>query len=268
MSQMTGTHGILHPLGASGQFALTRNPPPPDLAPFVERSWCVRWDLRGRPPFAQETLPWPCVNLVIGTHRPGVFGPQTARFVAHLDGEGWVVGMKFRAGGFRPFVTFPIAELADRELAIEALFGPRGAELDRAVHAAGSDERVALVEAFLRERAPSADEESLAASRIVELVRSEPTMVRVDALAARADTTVRALQRLFHEYVGLSPKRVIRRFRLHEAAERLAAGGVDAAELALECGYCDQSHFIRDFKSQIGRTPSDYAAHCARIRTP
>ena len=69
----------------------------------------------------------------------------------------------------------------------------------------------------------------------------------------------RTLQRLFSEYIGVGPKWVIRRFRLHEAAGRIDAGGaVDWARLALELGYSDQTHFIKDFKAIVGQTPTAY----------
>jgi AraC-like DNA-binding protein len=260
-----GTRGILNPREGQGRFTLERRAPAEDLAELVDRHWCVRWDLRGRPAYEQETLPWPCVNLVIGTHRPGVHGVCTRRFVAHLEGAGWVVGAKFRAGCFRPFVRCSMAALADRAAPIDEVFGAEGAELERAVHAARDDaQRIALVEGLLRARRPADDADALRAASIVELAQRDPSIRRVDDLAERTASTPRGLQRLFREYVGATPKWVIRRFRVHEAAERLAGGApVDAAVLARECGYFDQSHFIREFKAQIGKTPGQYAAACA-----
>jgi AraC-like DNA-binding protein len=78
-------------------------------------------------------------------------------------------------------------------------------------------------------------------------------------LGAQVDLGERALQRLFSDYVGVSPKWVIRRSRLHDAASRLAnAEDVNLTQLAQELGYCDQAHFARDFKTIVGRSPSDY----------
>ena len=68
----------------------------------------------------------------------------------------------------------------------------------------------------------------------------------------------RSLQRLFNEYVAASPQWVIRRYRLHEAIERLHAGVVDVAALAAELGYFDQAHLVQDFKSIVGGTPGHY----------
>jgi AraC-like DNA-binding protein len=72
--------------------------------------------------------------------------------------------------------------------------------------------------------------------------------------------TVRSLQRLFADYVGASPKWVMRRARLHEAAERADSGElVDWAELATDLGYADQAHLTRDFTDTIGVSPTRYA---------
>ena len=260
------THAILEPRAGATRFTLARRDPSPALARFVERYWIVRWDLRDAEPYAQETLPFPCVNLVFGTHRPGLFGVPDERFVARLDGAGWVVGVKFRPGGFRPFWPDEIASLTDRELAIGAAFGDRGVAIDRAVHDAPDDDlRLARIEAFLAAVAPAPDPRIDDVARAVELAQAEPALARVDELAARAAIPVRTLERLFRAYVGVSPKWVIRRFRVHEAAARAGDGAaLDWAALAHELGYFDQAHFIRDFKAQVGRTPAEYADACSR----
>ena len=79
-------------------------------------------------------------------------------------------------------------------------------------------------------------------------------------LVDRYGLNKRMLQRLFARYVGVSPKWVIQRYRLNEAAEQLANGeSINQAELALNLGYSDQAHFIRDFKSIVGVSPAAYA---------
>jgi AraC-like DNA-binding protein len=96
------------------------------------------------------------------------------------------------------------------------------------------------------------------AADIVARIAANPHVTQVRALAY--DLGVRALQRLFADYVGISPKWVIRRYRLHEVTERLAHGGfIDWAELAAELGYADQAHLTRDFKDIFGESPTRYA---------
>jgi AraC-like DNA-binding protein len=262
----TTTHGILNPRAGQGVFALDRRAPSSDLAAFIDCHWIVRWQLRDRSPFAQETLPHPNVQLVIGTHRPGVHGVGTKRFVAALEGEGFVVGVKFRPGGFFPFLGRDVVELRERELPIVEVFGAEGAALEADVMAATDDDaRIERIEGFLRSREPAHDELAALAARAVDLARADPSMSKATALASRLGVSRRTLERTFRRHVGVGPKWILRRFRVHEACERIAAGAPPCwSALAMELGYFDQAHFIRDFKSQVGRTPAEYAGARAR----
>jgi len=66
---------------------------------------------------------------------------------------------------------------------------------------------------------------------------------------------------VFAEHVGVGPKGVIRRHRLHEVTVRMAGGGsADWAALAVELGYADQAHLTRDFTAVFGEPPTRYAA--------
>jgi len=94
----------------------------------------------------------------------------------------------------------------------------------------------------------------------VARITTDPALRRVGELAAASGTSARSLQRLFADYVGVSPKWVMRRARLHEAAERADGGElVDWAELAADLGYSDQAHLTRDFTATIGVPPTHYA---------
>jgi AraC-like DNA-binding protein len=118
------------------------------------------------------------------------------------------------------------------------------------IHAANS-----LLEHRLPPPDPTIDEVCV----IVACARRDGGPLRVEALADEARLSVRTLQRLFHEYVGISPKWVIRRYRLQEAAQRLATGhNVKLADLAAELGYFDQAHLARDFTRLFGCSPSNY----------
>jgi AraC-like DNA-binding protein len=129
----------------------------------------------------------------------------------------------------------------------------------------GEQATVQLVEELLRARLPEPDPLAEQAAAIVARIQAEPQLTRVDALARSAGLGVRRLQRLFAEYVGLGPKWVIRRYRLHEVSERLAAGvHIDWVRLAGELGYADQAHFIRDFTAMVGESPTRYAERYPR----
>ena len=87
----------------------------------------------------------------------------------------------------------------------------------------------------------------------------------MEAVAQFAGISVLALQRLFRARVGVSPKWVIQRYRMHEALERVTelalarSGPVRLSSLAYELGFTDQAHFCRVFKQFIGQSPAAYA---------
>src|SRR5262249_10600265 len=102
-------------------------------------------------------------------------------------------------------------------------------------------------------------------TEIVYAVAKERGILKVEDLVERYGVNKRTMQRLFAKYVGVSPKWVIQRYRLHEAAEQLASGAtVNQAELALSLGYSDQAHFVRDFKRIVGVSPAAYARAARR----
>jgi AraC-like DNA-binding protein len=81
----------------------------------------------------------------------------------------------------------------------------------------------------------------------------------VSTIADHHHVSVRTLQRLFRAYVGIGPKWVLQRFRLHDALEHMdRRREIDWTRLALELGYYDHAHFHRDFRALVGRTPAQY----------
>jgi AraC-like DNA-binding protein len=245
-----------------GMFRLARYVPTPDLSFFIEHFWIVAWDLRGRDPYLQENLPYPSVHVVIEPGRSGVFGVTTGKFARWLEGKSGAFGIKFRPGGFYPLLGSPVAALTDRVLPLDAVFGDEGRAFEAAVLALDGDEaRIEEAETFLRERLPAPDAAISEVNRIVNCIVEDRALTKVEDLAARLGLSKRALQRWFHDYVGVSPKWVIKRYRLYEAAELAASEHrVNWARLAQDLGYFDQAHFIKDFKAMVGKTPADYAS--------
>jgi AraC-like DNA-binding protein len=236
--------------------------PSPDLLPYVEHYWSVAWDLRGMAPERAETLPHPSVHMIFERHVGGrITGVMRGKFSRLLQGEGGVLAAKFTPGGFYPFVGVAVSTFADATVSVRDVFGADGDALEQAVLAETDDgSRIAVVEAFLRERHPAADATAALMTEMVYAVARDRGILSVEDLVARHRMNKRTLQRLFAKYVGVSPKWVIQRYRLHEAAERLTADPSAAqSALAADLGYSDQAHFIRDFKSLVGTSPAAYA---------
>jgi AraC-like DNA-binding protein len=245
---------------ASG-FRLDRTAPAPDLAALVDLHWHVRWDLPPGAAHVQGVLPFPCVNIGHGSDGPFVAGPVSGRDDRTLSGRGHARGTRIAAGLFPTIAQLPAHELTDRTLTFAEAFGPEGERLEETLAAApGAAEHRAAVEAFLRARWPGEDARARLANRICVAIVDDPRPggVTVAGVAGQHGMTTRGLQRLFRDYVGLTPKQVLQRARLHEAVERVAARSEPAADLAYDLGYADQSHFTNAFRHATGKPPGRY----------
>ncbi len=254
--------GVLHPAQAATRFSLNRHAPAPAVATFVDYYWIVQWDLTGLPHYDQKILPHPNVHLVFEDGLTGVHGVDPGLFVRRVHVAGHVLGVRFLPGGFRPFWDRPVAELTGQTLPAADLFGPAALDTERAVLSTQDESQmVARANTFMLSVLPERDPLAEEVAAMVHHIVTDPALTRVDQLVSTLGVPARRLQRLFAEYVGVSPKWVLRRARLHEAHERADRGaGLDWAALAADLGYADQAHLTRDFTATIGEPPARYAA--------
>ncbi|WP_329017664.1 AraC family transcriptional regulator [Micromonospora rifamycinica] len=299
MRQPRGDHrGILDPVRLRREVRFRRHLPAPELRPWVEHYWLADWALTAPFVQQVVPHPAVNVVFrqdAGGPETGEVAGVGRRLFTVTLTGTGAVSGIQFRPGGFRPFWRRPVAELTDRHVPLTtdpaatgaaaahttAPTAPRttdptaGSTAPRATgptaaHSAGSvvasprcggtdDERRRALDAFLLGWAPQPDPAATEAITLAEMIRADRSVLRVDDLARRHDLSVRRLQRLFLDHVGVGPKWVIRRYRLLEAIEHVVTGWPDWAALAADLGYSDQAHLARDFAAVTGRTPTGYA---------
>jgi AraC-like DNA-binding protein len=263
------TRGVLRPAETEQVAGLRRDAAVhPALQPFVERYWSVRWDRTGQEPFRSEVLSHPSVNVSVetgslprfGVDLPAVLlhGVVTRRFTVDLVGTGRVTAVKFRPGGFTAFAGAHPARNSVAPLGGELGVDPDA--LREAVLAQADDEgRTAVLDAALAPHAPEPAPAYLELQDLLDRMIDDRALVRVDQVAALAGVGVRSLQRSFAGYVGVSPKAVLARYRLQDAAAAIDAGDVDdLAGLAASLGWFDQAHFSRDFRAVVGTTPSAY----------
>ncbi|NEC43062.1 helix-turn-helix domain-containing protein [Streptomyces sp. SID8016] len=265
------TRGIV---GAPDLFArvrFRRREPAAALRPYLEHYWLIDWDLAE--PYAAHVVPHPSVNLVFQRYDAGdaprdragyaeVAGVAPALFTRELAGRGRVCGVQFRPGGFRPFAPeHAVADLTGRRVdAADMLRTPP--PVDAVLDPDDEDARVAALDACLLALEPRPDPRAALAMAAVARIRDDRTVRRVDGLARDTGLSARSLQRLFSAYVGVGPKWVILRYRIHEALEAAASGPeIDWARLAADLGYSDQAHLVRDFTATVGATPTAFAPH-------
>ncbi|MFE3447025.1 DUF6597 domain-containing transcriptional factor [Nocardia sp. NPDC059180] len=268
---LTGRKGILHPDEQARHRTLHRLPAGPAVAHVIDWYWSVRWDLRGRPPYVAEVLPFPCVNVTFehSEAKTGGFvnGVCTTKFVRELSGVGHTFGIRFRAGGFGAYTGLDVGEFRDRAVALAEVL-PDADRLTDAVLAESSDAgRRDIVESYFARVTMDPDPNYALVRSIIDAMATDQALTRVDQVTERFAVTTRTLQRLFRRYVGAGPKWVLRRYRLQDAADLLAHGRIDdLAALSAELGYYDQAHFTREFTAEIGMAPLEYAKQSIRSR--
>ncbi|WP_344250288.1 helix-turn-helix domain-containing protein [Isoptericola hypogeus] len=279
------TRGLVDPGAARSGFELVRLPPAPDLADLVEWHWVVRWDLPPGAEFTQVVIPHPNANIVAEAGGFAVHGIPAGLFSRTLRGSGAVLGTKLRPGALRlllghpeavrPGLVVPAAESFAGTAAGGAGEVEDAGRLAVAAARAGDDGgAVAAVTPLLRAVAErrrtrrSADALARVARALAAVVSGElGPDAGVAELATVAGTSTRSLQRLFAGWVGVSPKWVLQRHRVHLAADLLAADPAhDLAALAAAVGYYDQAHLSTDFARALGSTPAAYARRCAASR--
>lgn len=234
------TRGIVDPAELLTHVRFRRHVPAPELRPYLEHYWLIDWELPE--PYATHVVPHPSVNIVF--QRYGAIGaPATEAdasaevtgigldlFTQKLTEAGRVCGVQFRPGGFRPFApAWPVSAWTGRRVPLPEVFPGRGDDVLSGVLSPDTDHaRVAALDAFLLARDPAPDPAADRAMELVELIRGDRTIRKVSRLSAASGLSARSLQRLFSTHVGVGPKWVILRYRIHEALERAEAAEAGA----------------------------------------
>ncbi|MGW4869155.1 DUF6597 domain-containing transcriptional factor [Streptomyces chartreusis] len=260
------TRGIVDPSGLLRRVRFRRHEPAEPLRRYVEWYWLIDWDLPE--PYASHVVPHPAVNLTFqwdedeGPPYAEVTGVALGMYTRKLTGRGRVCGVKFRPGGFRPYAPdAPVSRWTGRALPAGEVFPGTTADTARTIVTGADDHaRVAALDAFLLALPRTPDAQADLAIGLVRRIRADRTVLRVGDFAQAQGLSVRALQRLFSTYVGVSPKWCILRYRIHEALELAGTRtDVDWATLAADLGYADQAHLVRDFTATVGVPPTAYA---------
>jgi AraC-like DNA-binding protein len=124
------------------------------------------------------------------------------------------------------------------------------------------NKRIELVEEFLLHKL-SLSEKRLKKVAVVSDIMNEIQQVdffdNIENVASRYGITSRYLQKLFLQYTGLTPKLYSKINRFQNSLRLVTKKHTSLTSIAYDCGYFDQSHFIREFKSFTGFTPSGYS---------
>jgi AraC-like DNA-binding protein len=207
--------------------------------------------------------------------QPGaiISGPYSEFCVLDTSQQQSIIGVHFRPGGAFPFLGMPAAEIQDRQLSLDELWGRAASELrERLLAAPTPDAKFRLLEHALLARVSAPLERHPAIAFALREFTATPHRA-ISAVTDQIGMSARHFNTLFRNEVGLAPKLFSRIRRFHDVVHRVAMkADVDWADVAHDCGYFDQAHFINDFRAFSGLTPTAYLAqrseHLSHVPMP
>ena len=253
--------GLLNLNEGDHKYQLTRHAPSEALRPFVKHYWIVSWidcDLNRIP--NMSCLTPVSIWLWNGTIRFSS-DHRDMKFSYLVSGKGRVFGVKFKPGGFYPFLRVPVSSLYGQPMNVFNILDVTAESLEDRLLGAGDD----------ADKPATSTNSIRVHTFLLKMLKREWLMI----LCNRLNRTERCCEWMICLLIGIcipesfngcsismwasDPKTVIKLYRLQNAAESMDRGlHCDLVKLSQDLGYHDQSHFIRDFKSIIGSTPEEY----------
>lgn len=250
--------------------------PAPELSPFVESYWSVYPAPGERVDLSVEVFVDGRSDLLFNFGAPytrtrygedpvvysdsNLDAQRTYPITISQKGAVEIVGVRFQVGGLAPFVRPPLAKFTDQTPNLVEIFGNDIRQVENELRKAGpkgETQKATLDQFFLQQlretKSTRIFQEML--SGLTAKAGSESTAW----LAKEFSLTPRSVARHFHQNLGLSPALFSRILRFQSALKELMRGPSSSlGQLAADCGYFDQAHFIKDFKAFAGGIPGRY----------
>ena len=194
-----------------------------------------------------------CGTAVLSGARANCFAIDTSQ-------QERVIGIQFRPGGAFPFLRMPASEVENSSVALDDIWPGRAGVIREQILAATTIESMfATLERLLMEQLVRPLELHPAIEFSLDRFRRSAYTSKVTEVADCLGLSYRRFIELFRRQVGLTPKVFCRVRRFQRALQSIHRNNeVDWIETALDCGYYDQAHFIHDFQTFSGLTPSGY----------
>lgn len=259
--------GILHRKHSAKHYQLRRYLPDSTFQNLIDQFWLVDWDLPTDTTHTQVNLPDINFHLVVERDRLNIMGPVSKRYRYTMQAKGWVYGVKFELAALTSRLQKAPSHYVDKQLRIEDVFGVDGSDLFDSLKQSNTDhDRLEIFQSWLKPFSVSPTPSMLKAKHLVEVIKNQSHITKVESLSSETGFSNRTIQRCFQQHLGVSPKWLIRKYRLHRALELLEQDQSDISELVVWLDYTDQSHLIRDFKEILGITPHRYLQTKATLK--
>lgn len=248
--------------------------PGKDLQLYVEFFWEGQFNLSGATTLYQKVVPNGFVELVIHPsdshcHLPigdewasspdyTIIGLYTRPYEVQFPHYVNVFGIRFKPEGIYNLFGIPASVFSEKYEDMELVLGREFKEYcERLRETSHITKRLKLTASFLLKKLEQNSAEITYLNRAAEMIRRSEGFNKIDELPDKVYISQRQLEREFNKKIGITPKRYMRIARLNEVHRKLEdEQELELTKIAFDCGYADQAHFIRDFKSFMGVNPT------------
>jgi AraC-like DNA-binding protein len=250
------------------------------LAPIIRTLWYAQASDVSHT--RERILPSGCVQIILNLardfvldcpegcpdlHRPPalVVGARSMYEIVDTSDMADLIGLVFSPGGFPLFASDAAHQFSNQTVALESIWGSDTQVLrDHLREISSPQGRLSCLEEFLSRRFRSQVDRRPRAPQVQFALRyfaHNPSIASVHETARQIGWSERRFSQVFREEVGLTPKVWCCIQRFQQAVRQLHAGAdIRWAELALDCGYYDQSHFANEFRAFSGVDATTYSA--------
>jgi AraC-like DNA-binding protein len=193
-------------------------------------------------------------------------GAHSQYQVISTAAQRFIIGVHFRPGGAFPFLRMPAGELRDTTVSLDTLWGAAAVDLrDQLLEAPTHADRFDVLERILLSELTRGFDRHAAVGFALRRFMAQPHTATVSGVTDQIGLSAKRFIQVFRDETGFTPKVFCRIRRFQQALGRIEGHkNVEWANVALDCGYFDQAHFVHDFRAFSGINPSAYIAY----RTP
>jgi AraC-like DNA-binding protein len=250
-------------------------PPPPSLAAYVRYFWVLEGEASIAQPYIHHSMADGCAELLF--HYNGVFDElitdkrTESSFRSGIAGQTkmtrrFVIQQNFSMFGawLYPFAitelfAIPATAITDQMPDLRSALGNEAVELEEKIMLANDTaSRVSILSGLLEKKLPRAKKQAPGIFETIQHIISTNGMTNVEELAKRNFLSTRHFERNFKNATGFNPKLFSRIIRFQSVLNNYGKENGSLTGMAYEAGYCDQSHFIHDFKQFSGHNPKAY----------
>lgn len=194
-----------------------------------------------------------------------VTGSQTKRYDLHVEASQYMLSIEFQPNGLSKFLQMPISEdFLDGWIDAEALLSPEiGQVYEKMVNAPTYQHVIDTIDDYIWQRISKKSIFIEPFDQVGRLMFQHPNKYSIEVLADAACLSISQFQRRFKQQMGISPKYFVRVNRFYKAYMlRTQNPSLDWLSIALQTGYNDYQHLVKDFKQFAGTTPNTLLRAC------